>query len=181
MSGLPWGRAVVSSALSFQPTNERMKVTAENPEVEREVISWKVVVSFERCGPGGSKPHGFLFLVTTRGLCLSQLESVQQENCLPREGHHQKFAARCGVRGGRQKHPRLSKGAPEPLGPFDILAPQRHHICSLLCELAPQSGMRTLGLLVLTLPSLEKTKPRHWTKTSSADAVSTGLCWEVCY
>lgn len=120
VSDLPWGRAVVSSALSFWPTNERMQVTAGNPEVEREVSSWKVAVSSERCGPRGSKPCGFLFLVTTRGLCLSQPESVQQENCLPREGHHQKFVARCGVR----KHPRLSKGAPEPLGPFDILDPK---------------------------------------------------------
>ena len=97
VSGLPWGRAVVSSALSFRPTSERMQVTVGNPEVEREVISWKVAVSSERCGPQGPRPRGFLFLVTTQGLCLSQLESVQQEDCLPREGHHQKFVARCGV------------------------------------------------------------------------------------
>lgn len=94
---------------------------------KREVISWKVVVSSERCGLRGSKPRGFLFLVTTRGLCFSQPESVQQENCLPREGHRQKFAARCGVWGGllwEAKHPRLSKGAPESLSPFDIQAPK---------------------------------------------------------
>lgn len=44
MNDLPLGRAVVSSASSFQPTNERMQVTAGNPEAGGDFLEGSGVI-----------------------------------------------------------------------------------------------------------------------------------------
>lgn len=90
------------------------------------------------------------------GLCLPQPESCQRENHLALEFHGEDPA--CEAAFGREMPLALVKGDREPLATLTPpKAPRPGELGHLFCGLAPQSGRRTLGLLMLILLSLEET------------------------